>query len=176
MAIKNFLHVSIGISDPKRSIPFYRDILGFKVEKELPWSGPGPSKVMDTGPSKFTTWLLTNGVYRLELIHYNRPKSPKLARRPKMNSLGLSHLTVGVDDSPRTMRQLKAKGVKVLEHTLGSFNEGSPNSQFLFEDPDGFIIETYTVPRDGVLPYGDDAIAREVRRRSRGKAGRPRRR
>ncbi len=155
MTIKNFLHVSIGISDPKKSIPFYRDILGFKVEKEIPWKGPGPSKVMDTGPSEFTTWLLTNGAYRLELIWYKKPKSPKLTRKPKMNHLGLSHMTIGVDDSPKTMRELKKKGVKVLERTLGSFNDGNPNSQFLFEDPDGFIIETYTAPKDGKLPYGN---------------------
>ncbi|MEE9284201.1 MAG: VOC family protein [Dehalococcoidia bacterium] len=155
MAIKEFLHVSICISDPDRSVPFYRDILGFELVREIPWSSPGPSRVMDVGDSEFTTWLMTNGGYRLELIHYARPQSPPLSATPKMNSLGLSHMTVGVDDARKTMQELKARGVKVLEHTLGAFLEDERDSMFLFEDPDGFIIEAYTVRPDGKLPYGE---------------------
>lgn len=155
MAIKEFLHLSICISDPEKSVQFYRDVLGFKLVREIPWRGPGPSRVMDVGDSEFTTWLMTNGGYRLELIHYARPKSPSLASTPKMNSLGLSHMTVGVDDAHKTMQELKARGVKVLDHTLGSFMEGERDSMFLFEDPDGLLIEAYTVRPDGSLPYGD---------------------
>ncbi|MCH8191735.1 MAG: VOC family protein [Chloroflexi bacterium] len=155
MAIKEFLHLSICISDPEKSVPFYRDVLGFALVRSMDYSGPGPSGVMDVGDSEFTVWLMTNGGYRLELIHYARPKSPPLASTPRMNSLGLSHMTVGVDDARKTMQELKARGVKVLDHTLGSFMDDERDSMFLFEDPDGLLIEAYTVRPDGSLPYGD---------------------
>ena len=155
MAIKEFLHLSICISDPEKSVPFYRDVLGFALVRSMDYSWPGPSGVMDVGDSEFTVWLMTNGGYRLELIHYARPKSPPLASTPRMNSLGLSHMTVGVDDARKTMQELKARGVKVLDHTLGSFMDDERDSMFLFEDPDGLLIEAYTVRPDGSLPYGD---------------------
>ena len=153
MAIKEFLHISIGISDPEKSVPFYRDILGFKVIRSTTYKDPGPDKVMDVGDSEFTVWLMTNGTFRLELIHYAHPKAPPLSARPKMHHLGLSHLTLGVDDARATMEELKAKGVKVLEHTYGSFEADNPNSMFLFEDPDGFLVEAFTMRPSGELPY-----------------------
>ena len=155
MLITNFLHISLCISDPEKSIPFYRDVLGFKLVAEQRYSDPGSSTVMDVGDSDFTVWLLTNDSYRLELIHFERPKSPPLKDRPRTNTLGLSHLTVGVTDPERTLQELKARGVVVREHTKGNFPEATSGFQFLFEDPDGFLIETYTVPEDGKLPvYG----------------------
>jgi catechol 2,3-dioxygenase-like lactoylglutathione lyase family enzyme len=154
MAITQFLHVSICVSDPAKSVPFYRDILGFKLVAEQHYTGEGPSTVMDVPGSDLTVYLMTHETgYRLELMHWKTPTSKPMVHKPKTNHLGLSHLTVGVDDPEKTIRELRAKGVKVLEHTRGSFVPGMPTSQFLFEDPDGFLIETYTAPKGGPLPY-----------------------
>jgi catechol 2,3-dioxygenase-like lactoylglutathione lyase family enzyme len=153
MPITAFLHVSICISDPAKSVPFYRDILGFEVVAELHYDGPGPSQVMDLPQTDLTVWLLTNNAYRLELIHFKNPPSQPLAQRPRTNSLGLSHLTVGITDPDATIAELKAKGVKVLENTRGSFDGRYPRAMFLFEDPDGFLIETYVQEPGAKLPY-----------------------
>ena len=156
MPISNSLHVSICISDPEKSVPFYRDVLGFEVINEQRYDDAGASKVMDVGDSDFTVWLLTNDGYSLELIHYQHPKSPPLGEVPRANTLGLSHLTIGIVDAEKTLQELKARGIVVREHTLSNFPEADAQTQFLFEDPDGFLIETYTVPEDGNLPvYGD---------------------
>jgi catechol 2,3-dioxygenase-like lactoylglutathione lyase family enzyme len=153
MAITQFLHVSICISDPARSVPFYRDVLGFEVADIQHYKGPGPSTVMDVGDAELTVWLLRSGGTRLELIHFARPESAALLERPRTNSLGLSHLTVGVDDPDRTIAELKARGVPVREHTRATFVDGVPGYQFLFEDPDGFLIEAYTTWPEGKFPY-----------------------
>ncbi len=153
MSIDSFLHVSICVSDPAKSVPFYRDVLGFKVEAEQHYSGPGPSAVMDVGDCELTVWLLRNDDQRLELIHFEKPESPPQAAKPQVNHLGLSHLTVGVKDPARALAELKARGVSVREHTRGNFIEGSDGFQFLFEDPDGLLIEVYTLPADGKPPY-----------------------
>jgi catechol 2,3-dioxygenase-like lactoylglutathione lyase family enzyme len=140
MSITQFLHVSICVSDPGKSVPFYRDILGFKLAAEQHYTGPGPSTVMDLADCNFTVWLMTNDSYRLELIHFKNPPSPPLKTERKTNSLGLSHLTVGVDGPEKLIQELKAKAVKVLEHTKGNV-------------ADGFIIETYMANRGDPLPY-----------------------
>jgi catechol 2,3-dioxygenase-like lactoylglutathione lyase family enzyme len=46
MPITQFLHVSIGISDPDKSVPFYRDVLGFTEIARLRYDKPGPAHVM----------------------------------------------------------------------------------------------------------------------------------
>ena len=153
MPVDSFLHVSICISDPSQSVPFYRDVLGFEVEAEQHYSGPGPSAVMDVGDCELTVWLLRNGDQRLELIPFEKPESPPLAAPPPVNFLGLSHFTVGMKDPAGTLEELKARGVVVREHTRGNFIEGNDGFQFLFEDPDGLLIEAYTIPADGKLPY-----------------------
>ncbi len=153
MAITQFLHVSICISDPEKSVPFYRDILGFEVADVQHYSGSGPSTVLDVGDADLTVWLLRNGEYRLELIHFARPLSPRPAEAPRTNAIGLSHLTVGVDDPDKTIRELEARGVTVRKHTRGTFVEEAPGFQFLFEDPDGLLIEAYTMWPDEKLPY-----------------------
>jgi catechol 2,3-dioxygenase-like lactoylglutathione lyase family enzyme len=153
MAVTQFLHVSICVSDPERSVPFYRDVLGFQIADAQHYSGPGPSAVMDVGDAELTVWLLRRGEIRLELIHFLRPKSPVPAERPRTNQIGLSHLTVGVDDPDRTIAELEARGVQVRRHTRGTFVEGVPGYQFLFEDPDGLLIEAYTTWPDEKLPY-----------------------
>jgi glyoxylase I family protein len=155
MAITQFLHVSIGISDPEKSVPFYRDVLGFKQIAKLRYDRSGPAKVMGFSEADFTVWLMMRDGYRLELIHFDHPASPPLPRRPQTNSLGLSHLTVGITDPEKTMAELKARGVRVLEHTIGNFEEDAPGFMFLFEDPDGFLIEAYMARPDGKFPYGE---------------------
>ena len=153
MSVQQFLHVSICISDPQKSVPFYRDVLGFEVVEIQRYKGPGPSTVMDVGDAELTVWLMQNDGYRLELIHFERPASAPPAEPPRTNSIGLSHLTVGVDDPDKTIRELEARGVKVRKHTRGTFVESAPGYQFLFEDPDGLLIEAYTMWPDGEKPY-----------------------
>ena len=98
MPITQFVHVSIGVSDPEKSVPFYRDILGFKLIATLHYDKPGPAKVMGFKEANFTVWLMMRDGFRLELIHFIHPKSEPLRDRPRTNALGLSHLTVGIQD------------------------------------------------------------------------------
>ncbi len=153
MAVQQFLHVSICVSDPDRSVPFYRDVLGFEVADVQHYKGPGPSTVMDVGDAELTVWLLKKDGTRIELIHFERPPSEPFAAPPRTNTLGLSHLTVGVDDPDRTIRELEERGIKVRHHTRGTFVDSAPGYQFLFEDPDGLLIEAYTMWPDGEPPY-----------------------
>ncbi len=64
---------------------------------------------------------------------------------PQVNQLGLSHTTVATGPTEDLLRELRTRGVHVREHTRSSFvpDNEEPGNQFLFEDPDGNVIETY---------------------------------
>jgi len=136
-------------------MPFYRDVLGFREIAKIRYDQPGPARVMGFSEAAFTVWLMMRDGCRLELIHFDQPKSPPLGQPPQTNALGLSHLTVGITDPEKTLAELKARGVRVREHTIGNFDENAPGFMFLFEDPDGFLIEAYVARPDGRFPYGN---------------------
>src|SRR5437016_5108473 len=140
MAIKFFLHPSICVSDPERSLPFYRDVLGFAIVGEHTWDKPGPGRVMAVPDSRFTTWLLTRDGQRLELIYWHEPKSPAPLRTPETNHIGLSHLTVFVEDVADFAREMRRRGVRVREETWGSFVNEDDRTFVLITDPDGLPI------------------------------------
>ena len=117
-------HWSLCVARPDASLPFFRDVLGWSEITRLDWEGPGPSRVMDVGPARLTTWLLASGGQRIEIIHFAEPPGPPRADR---GGPGLSHLSVFIDDASSTARELAAAGVdaQLTEGTL------------VFKDPDG---------------------------------------
>jgi len=122
--ILHLSHWSLCVANPSVSLAFYRDILGWTEIKRLDWEGPGPSRVMDVGPARLTTWLLRSGGQRIEIIHFAEPPSPP---RSVTGAPGLSHLSVLVDDASSTARDLEEGDVRTR------FAGGSVT----FEDPDG---------------------------------------
>ena len=122
--ILHLSHWSLCVADPDRSLPFYRDVLGWTEIMRLDWEGAGPSRVMDIGPARLTTWLLGSGGQRIEMIHFDAPPSPP---RPDDGLPGLSHLSVLVDDLASTVRELVASGIDA------SVAEGNVT----LADPDG---------------------------------------
>src|SRR5581483_10110360 len=145
---------SICVSDPERSLAFYREILGFALVSSQDWEGPGPSTVMGTPDSQFTTWLLTRDGQRLELIHWRRPVSAPPPRPFPTNQVGLSHLTVFVDDTEAFAAEVRARGVTVREETWGSFLPDASRRFVLIDDPDGIPIEVVEHPGSLRNPYG----------------------
>src|SRR5579862_4680606 len=85
--ILHLSHWSLCVADPDRSLRFYRDVLGWAELMRLDWEGAGPSRVMDVGPARLTTWLLGSDGQRIEIIHFDEPSSP----RPDRGAPGLSH-------------------------------------------------------------------------------------
>ena len=97
VGIAHLSHWSLCVADPARSLPFYRDVMGWKECAVIEWEGEGPSIVMDVGPARLTTWLLAAGDQRIEIIHFTEP--PVIARPGSgATGTGLAHMTVTVDD------------------------------------------------------------------------------
>jgi catechol 2,3-dioxygenase-like lactoylglutathione lyase family enzyme len=121
---------TLTVADLGASLTFYRDVLGCTH--------------LATLDSNRVHCMEKDG-QRFRLVECRTPVDSPDTTRP-FNQLGLSHMTVSIVDIDATIAKLKSVGVRVREHTRGKFRDDSPEDQFLFEDPDGNIIETYTAP------------------------------
>lgn len=118
-------HVAIICSDYARSRAFYRDVLGFRVIREV-FRAERESWKCD----------LDAGNAQIELFSF--PAPPPRPSRPEAQ--GLRHLAFNVDDLDEQIARLAAAGVacepiRVDEYTGRRFT--------FFTDPDGLPLELY---------------------------------
>ncbi|HEV7777279.1 MAG TPA: VOC family protein [Luteibacter sp.] len=121
-------HVALICSDIERSKVFYRDVLGFRVIREVYREARDSWKIdLDVGQGA-----------QLELFSF--PSSPPRPSRPEAR--GLRHLAFAVPAIDATVIELGRRGVdcepvRVDEYTGSRFT--------FFADPDGLPIEIYEV-------------------------------
>ena len=131
--IKSFDHTTITVSKMKRSVEFYRDLLGFEVLGMLP-------------QKKANFVYLQLGDYKLELFEFEENGS---SYEPEPDEdVGLKHLAFRVEDVDAVTEKLKAEGVNF---TLEPLETDGVKLAF-FQDPDGISIEIIEGEPDFV-PY-----------------------
>ena len=134
--IKNIRHTGIVVEDLEASLNFYRNLLGFKINKQMEESGEYIDKMSALDGVKVTTIKMAAPDGQLiELLfyhsHLNKPKPRQL------HDIGLSHLAFTVDDVDHTYDKLKAQGIK--------FNSPPQLS------PDGYAKVTFCMAPEGTL-------------------------
>src|SRR6266849_5116891 len=98
MAVIRFGHLGICVSDLSRSVPFYRDLLGFRPLTEVEVRGADADRLLAlAGVDQTTVFLERDGV-RLALFGFRSPKSPPPAPSRTMNEPGLAAIMLRVDD------------------------------------------------------------------------------
>lgn len=132
--VRHLSHWSLCVANPERSLPFYREVLGWQELGLMEWAGEGPSRVMDVGPARLTTWLLAAGDQRVEIIHFDHPG---VTRRPGAGTEGpgLSSITVRVRELEAEADRLMASGVAT---TMDRTGKNGPVLQA--RDPDGNLV------------------------------------
>jgi len=133
-------HWTLSVTDLARSSRFYRDVMGW-----APVASPGDA------PGGDAVRFVRDG-QRVELVALPAPTTERRPR-PEVHHLGLSHMTVATGPALDTMARLRECGAYVRDATLGSFVHDGDCTQFLFEDPDGNIIETFAAGEDW-NPFG----------------------
>jgi lactoylglutathione lyase len=128
-------HIGLVVSDLQRSKQFYEQVLGFRVWYEDAPADGAVAKLLGLAPPLGAkTCYLTLGECFLELIHFGAPQA-QVTRRPRsMDEVGLSHLSVSVDDIRGTAARAVECGGDIVESSdLGL--------ALLIRDPDGQLLE-----------------------------------
>jgi catechol 2,3-dioxygenase-like lactoylglutathione lyase family enzyme len=147
MAGMRMSHIGICVSDWRRSLGFYSDGLGFQKTGELRVEGePSETLLRLSGVSLRAIYLERDGV-RIELLHYEGPGAVGEPEPRPMNQLGLTHLSLRVDDLDAACANLEATGGMVLKDTRIEMPAAHTRAIFL-TDPDGTLIELVQQPGD----------------------------
>jgi catechol 2,3-dioxygenase-like lactoylglutathione lyase family enzyme len=153
MSFVRLTHIGICVSDWERSLRFYRDVLGFKYLSELQVAGePSDTLLQLDGVDLRAIYLERDGT-RIELLHYASPGHRGDGSPRKMNQLGLTHLSLRVDNLAATLADLQTAGVQVLERTHIDIPAFEAAAIFI-ADPDGTLIELLQSPGDPAVPPG----------------------
>lgn len=131
-----FNHLGQCVEDLARARRFYEDVLGFEFWREIaPPDSPSNQLLRLDPPIGLTACYLRRDGLVLELLHFaGTGARPGPARTRVMNEVGLTHLSVSVDDIDATCAQLRAYGGEVLDDTNIGFG-------IFVRDPDGQLIE-----------------------------------
>jgi catechol 2,3-dioxygenase-like lactoylglutathione lyase family enzyme len=134
-----FSHIGICISDMQRSTRFYTEALGFVLSHSV--EGGPPFDTMTELPELElrASFLKRDGVM-IELLQYVRPGAVGSAVRRPMNQLGLTHLSLIVDDITAATDLIERHGGQAFRQT----RVASPAGDMMFcTDPDGVRIELW---------------------------------
>ncbi len=138
-------HSSFTVSDLERSIRFYRDIIGFKVDTEIEVEGEAIQQITGFPDARLKVAHLLLGDFRLELIQYLSPEGKAID--PATCNVGSGHIGFNTDDADRTYRELQAMGVRFKGAPVAAA-PGRPKVAY-FLDPDGITLELCQVVEPG---------------------------
>jgi len=135
-----FSHLGICVSDLDAALSFYRDALGFETSGELEVKGePSETLLRLRDVALRAVYLRRDGV-TIELLHYASPGHVGDGAPRAMNALGLTHLSLRVDDLDAQVAQLAERGVPILRDTR--IDNPALGARAIFvTDPDGTLVE-----------------------------------
>jgi catechol 2,3-dioxygenase-like lactoylglutathione lyase family enzyme len=142
-------HIGLCVSDLERSVVFYR-ALGFEERARLNVSGEPSAQLLELEGVDLRAVYLERDGTRIELLHYPSPGHVGDGAACPMNSLGLTHLSLRVDDLDAVADALALAGGRILERSRIGIPAAKTRAIFV-TDPDGTRIELVEAPGD---PHG----------------------
>ena len=140
-------HVAVTVSDMKRSLAFYCDLLGLKEVERHRLEGETISKMAGKPDVIMEVVRLeapeTPGVM-LDLQQYIAPEGK--VSDAQLGDVAQSHFCFGVPDVWAAYRDLEAKGVEFVSEPVSFDLEWGVVYVVFFKDPDGFVLELMQVP------------------------------
>lgn len=154
MAILRLSHLGLCVADLERSLRFWRDGLGFRERSSLDVAGDTAEALLGLRDVKLRAVYLERDGLRLELLHFASPGHRGEAAPRPMNELGLTHLSVRVDDLDATLARLAGCGGRVLAGTRVAIPAARVRAAFV-TDPDGTRVELVEAPGDPAALPGE---------------------
>jgi len=151
----SFSHLGICVSDLDRSLRFYCEGLGFE-EVASHHVGGEFAALMEVEGVELESRMLSRDGVTIELLGYAAPGTTGEATRRPMNQLGLTHLSLRVDDVDGLAATIEALGGTVVPTTRTTFELPGARLDFLYcTDPDGVRIELMDLPDVSAPDDGD---------------------
>ena len=133
-------HHGFTVSDLDRSVQFYCDAFGAKVEFIVEFGGEGPSKLVRVPGAEMRVASLLFDRGALELFQYLNPPGRPYDRTAA--DVGTSHLCLEVDDIEQAYARVQSLGIECRyppQHVYEGPRAGL--SFFYLHDPDGLPVE-----------------------------------
>ena len=149
MQAKGVSHIAICVADLDRSLHFYRDLLGLTVRmhttQQMARRPGAESAEMYQRPRESRTvanvWFDDPETTEPFLVLTSHPGSPVDGQPIKLDQIGISHISFGVEDVRAYADELISRGVP-LAGTLDDFtdDQGVMRTFFVY-DPDGILVQ-----------------------------------
>jgi len=138
--ITQLRHVGVVVKDLEKSLHFYKDLLGFKVRKEMEEECPYIDTVLGLKNVRLKTVKLMPppGGGGVELLYYHSPDSPQ--RSPcAIHERAITHFALTIEGLDQEYERLLKQGVKFISPPQIA-SDGGAKVAFC-QDPDGNYIE-----------------------------------
>jgi catechol 2,3-dioxygenase-like lactoylglutathione lyase family enzyme len=132
-------HVGLCVADAERAQRFHEEGLGFRPARELRVKGEPAATLLRLRGVELRAIYLEHGGSVLELLHYAAPGHLAGEAARPMNRLGLTHLSLEVEELDGLLPRLARLGGRVLEETR--IGAGAGTRAIFVTDPDGTLIE-----------------------------------
>jgi catechol 2,3-dioxygenase-like lactoylglutathione lyase family enzyme len=141
-----FSHFGICVSDLERSLRFYCEALGF-VSAESHTVGDEFGRLMELDGVALRSQFVRRDSIAIELLQFSSPDPIGEPVRRPMNQLGLTHLSLRVDDVDAVAATVESLGGTVVTGTRTTFDLPGHTLDFVYcTDPDGVRIELMRLP------------------------------
>jgi catechol 2,3-dioxygenase-like lactoylglutathione lyase family enzyme len=136
-------HYGLNVSDMETALGFYRDHLGFEVDRQFPISDVQSDIVGVDGVEGEITFLDAGG-FEIELIAYSAPANEAVHERADGHDVGVAHICITVADVHDVYEDLTPDVTFVNPpRTVGN------GAQIAYaRDPDGNYVEFYEPPAE----------------------------
>ncbi len=128
-------HIGQVVTDLGRARRFYEEVLGFRFWYEMTLPDEPSARLLGLEPplGARTAYLVLDG-FVLELIQFSARQVSSPERPRTMGDLGLTHLSVSVEDIEATARRVVEYGGRIVE-------ESNVGVALFVRDPDGQLLE-----------------------------------
>jgi glyoxylase I family protein len=143
LALRDFSHITVRVSDMERALAFYRDGLGLRPIFDVRLEGAGLEAVTGAPGARGRMVGLVapgRGKVCIELLGFDEPKS---ARPPQGRFTGYANISLSVDDLEAAFAACVERGLRPLHEPV----EVGGVKMFFLADPDGTPIELIEFPR-----------------------------
>ena len=149
MKAKGVSHIAVCVADLERSLHFYRDLLGLTVRMHTT-----QQMARRPGAESAEMYQRTRESRTVANVYFDDPDTTEpflvLTSHPgdevegepiKLDQIGISHISFGVEDVRAYAEELVAKGVP-LAGTMADFtNDKGEMRTFFVYDPDGILVQ-----------------------------------